>query len=59
MTRNCLCSHSVTDHHLDRMAVECWGGLAYVIDDGKTDGFHVAHCDCVVYEPAFESLNPA
>lgn len=49
--RVCLCGHDVADHHLDRMSVECWGELAYAINDVKTDGFHIQHCVCTVYEP--------
>jgi hypothetical protein len=58
---NCLCSHPPAEHHLERMTVECWGELAYVINDDKTDGFHVEHCDCRAYEPvtAAGSLNPS
>lgn len=55
--RTCLCGHDAADHHLDRMAVECWGELAYAINDAKTDGFHVEHCVCTVYDPAFSSLS--
>lgn len=55
--RTCLCGHSVADHHLDRMAVECWGGLAYA--ETTEAGFLIAHCDCRAYEPSgtAESLN--
>lgn len=61
---NCACTHTPEDHHLAEVrrggqqqvhgySIECWGELAYVINDGKADGFHVAHCDCMTYEPVF------
>lgn len=47
----CTCTHPAADHHLDGMAVECWGELATC-----THGEHVdlVHCDCTVYQPAME-----
>lgn len=59
---DCACTHSAADHHLDGMAVECWGELAYVVADGRyeaTSTYLIAHCDCTVYEPtmAAGSLN--
>jgi hypothetical protein len=57
--RPCLCSHGAADHHLDGMAVKCWGELAYA--ETTERGFLVAHCACTVYEPAMtaDSLNPS
>jgi hypothetical protein len=47
--RTCLCGHDAAEHHLDRRAVYCLGGLEAV-----KEAVHVFldHCGCTVYEPA-------
>lgn len=63
---DCHCGHPVGDHHLEHLEVECWGELAYVVDDGpvraqfdcgEPDRFFVLHCDCECYQPVLSSLN--